>query len=293
MTAKPIRKDLMTGHARDALNRISSVLAEDPNDAEALELRCRVMLQERRWSDAVDSCQLAVAQAPQDSEAHFWLGRAYGEQAERAQHFAAFGLARKMRLELEKAIELDPSNVSAYDALGEFYVKAPGIVGGGVKKARSIETKLSALSPARAHALAAEIAEHERNYPLAEQEWKAQIGSSRHPEEAWMDLAGFYHRRGEIGQMIAAIQTGVKLDTDHTMARVDGARLLVETGQDLPEAAQWLREYLASSHQSEDAPAFAVHAELASLLQRMGETPEAQQELAEARELAPGYKPRS
>jgi len=45
----PIQQDLVSGHAQDALNRISSALAQNPQDAVALELRCRVLLQERQW----------------------------------------------------------------------------------------------------------------------------------------------------------------------------------------------------------------------------------------------------
>ncbi len=293
LSANPIQQDLVTGHAQDALNRISSALSQNPDDAEALELRCRVLLQEQQWSAAVDSCHAAVDRAPQSSEAHYWLGRAYGEQAERAPRLTAFVLARKLHVEFEKAIELDPSNVAAYDGLGEFYLEAPAIVGGGLGKARALEGRLQALSPDHADALAAQIAESEKNYPLAEQEWKAEIAASHDPAEAWMDLAGFYHRRGEIDEMLAAIRLGIEVDKNHSIAHVDGARLLIQTGKSLPEAAQWLREYLASSHKSEDAPAFAVHAELASLLEHMGEASQAQQQMAEVQLLAPGYKPRS
>jgi tetratricopeptide (TPR) repeat protein len=289
----PIQQDLITGHAQDALNRLSSVLSQNPEDAVALELRCRVLLQERHWNAAVNSCRAAVEKAPQSSEAHYWLGRAYGEQAERAPRLTAFLLARKLDDEFQQAVALDPSNLAAYEALGQFDLQAPAIVGGGIGKARAVGNRLRTLSPAAAHALAAGIAESDKNYSLAEQEWKAEIATSHHPAEAWMDLAGFYHRRGDIDAMVRAVEAGVALDKQHTIARVDAARLLIQTGRNLPEAAQWLREYLTSSHQSEDAPAFAVHAQLAALLSRVGEVAQAQQEMAMAEALAPGYKPRS
>jgi Tfp pilus assembly protein PilF len=292
-SVNPIRQDLATGHAQDALNRISSALSQDPDDATALELQCRVLLQERHWAAAVNSCRAAVAKAPQSSEAHYWLGRAYGEQAERAPRMTAFLLARKLDAEFQQAVTLDPSNLAAYEALGQFDLQAPAIAGGGIGKARAVVNKLRALSPAAAHALAAGIAENGKNYSLAEQEWKAEIATSRDPAEAWMDLAGFYLRRGNIDAMMNAIQAGIALDRQHTMARVDAARLLIQTGRNLPQAAEWLREYLASTHKSEDAPAFAVHAELASLLERLGQPSQAQQQLAKAESLAPSYKPRS
>jgi Tfp pilus assembly protein PilF len=291
--ANPIRRDLDTGHAQDALDKIDTALAQDPLDAQAFELRCRVMLQEQRWKAAAADCQRAVKLDPTNSDAHLWLGHAYGEEARGAPKLAAFALARKLRAEFEKAVQLDPANTQAYEALGSFYVQAPGLVGGGLDKAQDLEEKLATIDPAEAHELAAKIAENHKNYSLAEQEWKAAIQSSSYPAHAWMDLAAFYQRRGQLEEMSDAARTGAALDRSHGAALVNGALLLFKTGLDLPEAAQWLQEYLQSSAQAEEAPAFAVHTQLAQILDKLGQPAQAEQELAAARSLAPGYTPHS
>lgn len=291
--ASPIQEDLATGHAADALARINSEIAKDPQDAKAFELKCRVMLQERRYKDAVDACQEAVKLEPDSSETHMWLGRAYGEEARTAEKLAAFGLARKLRAEYERAVQLDPNNKEAYEALGNFYVQAPGIVGGGIGKADRLEKTLQAIDPTEAQELAAKLAENHHDFAEAERDWKAAIQTSSHPARAWMDLAEFYYRRNEIPEMLQAVETGAAADPQHGLALVQGAELLMRSGQELPEAAHWLREYLASSHQSEEAPAFVVHAELAQVLSKMGDGSAAQQELATAHLLAPGYTPNS
>lgn len=286
-----IRQELTAGQAQDALTHIQSLLDQNPQNATAWELRCRVQIEEQQWSAAVPSCESAVEYAPNSSEAHFWLGRAYGELAQRSNHLDAFLLARKLHVQLEQAIALDPTNLDAYDALGAFYVEAPEIIGGGLKKARSLEDQLAKVNLSHADALAAQIAESQKNYPLAEQKWKAAIADSQQPALAWIDLASYYQRRGNTPAMLKAIATGVEFDKNHGLAQVRGAELLIFSGQNFPQAAEWLREYLAKGQKSEAAPVFVVHAELAHLLERMGDPTEAQQQLALAESLAPGYVP--
>jgi len=45
--------------------------------------------------------------------------------------FSAAGLAKKVRASFERAVELDGSNVQARSDLAEFYMEAPGVMGGG------------------------------------------------------------------------------------------------------------------------------------------------------------------
>ena len=68
---------------------------------------------------------------PNNGEYHLWLGRTYGEKADASNFLTAAGLAKKVRTEFERAVQLDPGNVMARTDLAEFYLEAPGIVGGG------------------------------------------------------------------------------------------------------------------------------------------------------------------
>ena len=62
---------------------------------------------------------------------------------------SAASLAGKVRNEFEAAVRLDPNNVDARSDLGEFYLEAPGIVGGGRDKAEAQTQALAALDPAK------------------------------------------------------------------------------------------------------------------------------------------------
>jgi hypothetical protein len=76
------------------------------------------------------------------SDYHLWLGRACGRLAERVDVFRQFLLARKMKLHLERAVELNPENLAARADLREYYEKAPAFLGGSVEKAKVQEEEI-------------------------------------------------------------------------------------------------------------------------------------------------------
>jgi len=73
------------------------------------------------------------------------LGRAYGHMAEQASWSEAIGLAKKTRLALENAVDIDPSNEPAIEDLIRYYRKAPGFLGGDNAKATQLEQRLRRL----------------------------------------------------------------------------------------------------------------------------------------------------
>jgi len=285
-----VRGDLTHGRADQGLRALDQVLAQQPQNAEAHNLRCRIYLQEQRWNDAIQSCQTAVTLAPDNSNYHLWLARALGEKADRVSFITAFKMAKPIRVEFETAAKLDPHNVNALSDLGEFYVDAPGIVGGGLDKAERVAKQMDAFAPDRGHYIHARIAESRKDYARAEDEYKAAIADLKEPADAWMDLASFYRRRQRWDDMVEAVHQGAELDVEHGVAMADGASVLIRAGRDLQFARKLLEQYLASSNKSEDAPAFQTHVQLGKLLTSMGEAPAAQEQFTAAVELARDYQ---
>lgn len=290
-TANPVRRDLNLGRADRALQRLDAVLEQTPSDAEAHNLRCRVYYEEQQWDQAIADCQAAVLLDGRNSEYHLWLGRAYGQKAASVSSLlAAYKLARKVGAEFGQAVQLDPRNAAALSDLGEFDVSAPAVAGGGMNRAQAVLQQLQGVSPVDALTLQGRIAEEKKDYAAGEADFRAAIAQARNPASAWMDLAAFFLRRGRLNDAVTAAHNGAARDRDHGPALVEGATDLDATGRDLHTAILWLNEYLASPAQSEDAPAFAVHAQLAKLLESEGDEQGAQQQLAEVHALASGYR---
>lgn len=281
------------GRADDALRALDGALERNGRNAAAWNLQCRIYLAQGRSEDAIRSCQRAVQNDAKSSQYHLWLARAYGEKASRSSLVAAYKTAKLAHAEFEAAVSLNGSNPEALSDLGQYYVEAPRILGGGSDKAERIAERLSALDATRSDELRARIAEARKDYASAEQSLRAKIAASHSSPEAsaqaWMDLGSFYRRRGEWSQMMAALKNGAATDTRHGPALVDGASTLIQSGRESELAAQWLREYLEGNALSETAPAFLVHAELGDLLKKQGNEQAAEREFAAARALSSTY----
>ena len=290
---EPVTADLTVGKADDAISRLSASLATDPADAEAHNLLCRVYYQEERWDDAIHECETAVKLMPMDSGYHLWLGRAYGEKADRIHSIKAYGLAKKVREEFERAVQLDGENVDALSDLGDFYTAAPGIVGGGKKKAQGVAQALEQYGPAQAHQLKGRLAEKDKNYALAETEFKSAVEASKQAADAWMSLASYYARHRQWDQMLGALHAGIDADAKaakpHGAALVDAASLLSRNNQQPQLAIQLLKLYLDSPNQSAESPAFQVRSQLSRLLEQQGDHEGARQQIEAAAALAHQY----
>ncbi|HZD49639.1 MAG TPA: tetratricopeptide repeat protein, partial [Silvibacterium sp.] len=262
-SADAIRTALNRGRADEALQLLDKALKADPNDAEALNLRCRVYYAEERWDDAIGACERAVQIAPGNSSYHLWLGRAYGGKAQQVALVAAYKMAKLIRAEFEMAANLDPKNGDALSDLGQFYAQAPVIVGGGYGKAEGVARQLDAFAPVRALELRAQIAEEKKDYADAEKALREKISVSHSAAQSWMDLGSFYERRGRWDEMLAALESGsVAADRDHGSALADGSAVLMAAGREPRLAIEWMRAYLGSNALNEEAPAFVVHARI-------------------------------
>ena len=75
---------LAAGRADDAIAALNTRVASAPADAESYNLLCRSYFALEDWNRAETSCKKAVSLDPNNSRFHLWLGRVYGEKAERA-----------------------------------------------------------------------------------------------------------------------------------------------------------------------------------------------------------------
>src|SRR5438874_9658637 len=92
-------------------------------------------MQREQFAAAVPLLEKCVATEPRNSKFHQWLGRAFGLQAARNGMISSVMSVRKVKTELEKAIELDPNNLEARQDLAIMYRALPGFLGGSNARA--------------------------------------------------------------------------------------------------------------------------------------------------------------
>ncbi|HZP22880.1 MAG TPA: tetratricopeptide repeat protein [Terriglobales bacterium] len=285
--AAPAVNDLLSaGRVNEA---VSSLTSRD--DAESLNLLSRAYFAMECWDDAVKYGERAVSLAPNNAEYHLWLGREYGRKAGDSKAFSAASNAKKAKNEFERAVQLDPSNVAARLDLAEYYTEAPGIMGGGVDKARDQAAELAQYDAGNAHLVLARVADKQKQYPEAEAQYRAAIQQAKNPADMWLQLAGFYRRQGRLDEMRAAVQSAMALPHKPAESYFDAAYELYQGGRDYPEAVQYLQKYLASGQLVESAPAFRAHYMIGQLNEKMGQSAAAHAEYLASFKLASAFAP--
>lgn len=280
---------LSAGRVDEAIGVLRQQTQASPQDAQAHHLLCHAFLDISKWDAAISECQTAVNMDPGVSTYHMWLGRAYGEKAQRSSFLSAATLANRSRMEFEHAVQLDSSNFDARSDLAEFYIEAPGFLGGSKEKAQAQAEAIAPHDMATSHWIHARIAEHEKNLTAAEMEYTAAIRASGNHGERWIDLASFYRRQGRLSEMEDAVNQAIQADKKKSNLFFDAASLLVRAGRNIPGAAQLITHYLSSSDKVEEAPAFQAHYLLGSILETQGNKKAAAAEYQKALALAKDY----
>lgn len=276
------------GQVDIAVPDLEQHLAQSPKDAPSFNLLCRAYFMMDEWDQGISNCERAAGLDPQSSIYQLWLGRAYGEKADRSSFVSAPGLAKKSRAAFEKAVELDPKNVEARMDLGEFYAEAPGFIGGGKDKARQQAQALLSLDPAIAHWVLARVAEKDKDPAKAESEYRAEIEASHGAVRGWVDLANFFmyaHRYQEMNEALGHMETA---PIDRPESLMHGGNLLLRSQQNYPLAVRLLQRYL-NNRLCEEGPAFKAHAILGEVFAKQGDKSGAAQEFRAALSLYGNY----
>jgi cytochrome c-type biogenesis protein CcmH/NrfG len=282
-------KLLAEGRVDDAIASLQRRISSAPKDAEAYNLLCRAYFTLSEWDKGTSACEKAVALDPENAEYHLWLGRIYGEKADHAGFWSAAGLAKKVRTEFENAVRLNPNSAEARTDLAEFYLEAPGIVGGGRDKAEAQAQKLASMDPVKAGWVKGRLAEKKKDSVSAEREYRAAIDASHGAALAWLNLALFYRHSARLDQMEDAIRHASSAQMNQPEVLMECAEMLIRAKRDLPQATQLLRRYLSSSPTVEAAPAFKAHYLLGTALEQQGDKPAAAQEYRASLSLARSF----
>jgi tetratricopeptide (TPR) repeat protein len=218
------------------------------------------------FKKSTESLQKAVAADSANSEYFDWLGRAFGRRAETANFVSAIGLASKARQAFERSVQLDPKNTDALSDLFDYYLEAPGFLGGGYDKALAVAEKISAVDPPEGYFAKAKLAQKQKEFSTAEQHLRQSVAAAPHEVGHIIALAKFLANEGrtrESDQMFLAAQ---RADPNAAQVWFAQADVLIKQKRDLQEAKNLLQKYLNAPITVDDPP----KEEAARLLKQVG-----------------------
>jgi tetratricopeptide (TPR) repeat protein len=229
---------------RKAVEILQPAAVNEPQNGEVHLLLAKSYSELQEHDAAIASAERAVATDPKNSEYHEWLARAYGDKAEHASPFSAMSLARKTQKEFETAVQLDGMNVSARQALVEFDCAAPGIVGGGVDKARPHIEQLLAMDPAEGHYAAGNCKRQKKDYAMADAEFATALESHPQSRELIYDIGDYAVKRNQQDRLLQVADAGEMAAPGDPRGKFYRGVALILKKERVAEAEHLLREYL-------------------------------------------------
>ena len=231
---------------------IDVLQALDRRDAATYALLGKACFMQGQYKEAVANLEKAAAEDSLNSDYYDWLGRAYGRLAEGSRFLSALGYARKTVHAFERAVELGPSNLDALSDVFEYYVEAPGMVGGGIDKAERIASRIKALDSAEYHWACARLAEKRKDFAGAESEYRAALLAAPKQVGRTLDLAAFLSSRGRYGESEALFRAAEERNPNSPKVLYARAAAYIQSKRGLDEAEVLLQRYLASQTTPDD-----------------------------------------
>jgi tetratricopeptide (TPR) repeat protein len=267
----------------------TSTLSAQSDDARSAFVAGKRALDQNDASKAVELLEKAVSLEPRSSEYYDWLGRAYGTQAERASKFKQLSLAKKTKAAWEKAITLDPGNIAAREDIIQYYLIAPGLLGGSKEKARQQAAEVKRRNAYRGALVTAQVCAEVKDRACAEHELKWVISTYPDSSLGYTSLTAYYVNEKQFDRAFAVIDSRLKARPTDPIALYSLGRTVSISGQNLERGDTALRAYIANP--PENGPSVAnAHYRLGLIAEKRGDKEVARRAYQAAIQINPYYK---
>lgn len=204
----------------------------------------RAQLDSGKADKATKTFERAIKLDERNSDAHLWLARSVGTMAQNANVLRQPFLGKRAKSEFEKALALDSNSIGAREGVMQFFLLAPGVMGGSVTKAREQAAAIARLSPLRGHFAAALIANDQKDLAGAEKAYRAAATEFPDSLNAVTSWANFLTNNGRAEEAFAHLDRYLAEHPDDRVARWWVGRTAAISGKQLDRGEQLLRALL-------------------------------------------------
>jgi tetratricopeptide (TPR) repeat protein len=195
---------------------------------------------------ASEHFETAIKLAPDVAEYHRWLGDALGALGDSTSKIKLPFLARRIRSEFEKTVDLDPASIDGRHGLIQFYLQAPGVMGGSVDKAREQAREIIKLNPMRGYFELAAIATHEKRTADAEKAYQDAAQAAPDSLTAQLTLGSWYQSQQKWTDAFALYDRTLKKWPNDMTTHFQVGRTAALSGEQLERGEKELKYWIAN-----------------------------------------------
>lgn len=267
------------------------ILAASPNDAEAVATLGRIALRQNDPEQAVELLEKAVGLRPSVARYHFHLGEAMGAYAQKASFFKQAAMAPKIRKAFERASELDPNYLEPRFGLIDFYLIAPGVMGGSEEKAFEQAAEIRNRDPFMGAQAYARIYTRQKKNDLVRKEWLDLVRQHPRSPRAHNALARYLGMsEKKFREAFEAIDKALELDPGYMPAYFRAGQIAAESGAHLARGEESLRKYLGYTPKDNEPDLASAHFYLGMVYEKQGKKAEARASFGNAVRLNPSVR---
>jgi tetratricopeptide (TPR) repeat protein len=314
------------GHWKPTRTIVEARLREAPDDALSNFLLSQIRGAFGDRSTPLALAEKAVALDGRTAKYHRQVAEVLGLMAQHAGAFQQLLLAHRFRGELDAALLSDPRDSQALRDLLEFYLLAPGLIGGDPRRAVEVAGRIGEIDAlegllgrariagfhnqtAAQEALLRQAAEAEpakykvhialaqfylaadrSNPSAAEAQARAATNLDPGRVDAYAVLAAIYADRGDWSGLESILTIALREVPDDAAPQYRAAERLVASGRDPIRAERYLRAYLAREPEGNQPSASEARWQLGMALREQGRAIDALAEFKESVRLDPESK---
>jgi predicted Zn-dependent protease len=276
-------------HAPGALAAAEAFAKANARSAPAWIVLARARLQAGQAEKAIDAAQRATTLGPDDAQAFQWLGNAYGMRIGQVGMFGKLSMAPKLRDAFERAVRLDGNLFEARFALIDFYMMAPGAIGGGVDKARAQATEMGRRDAAMGELGQASIALHDEKPADAARHYAAALAAKPTDRKVRLAVAVGYQQMERWDDAFRVLHAWTTEAAAPAMAWYQLGRAAALSGRSLDEGTAALEKFMAMPRGPDDPEPKNALFRLGQIQAKAGHKPQARAAFDRALALDPGY----
>lgn len=256
----------------DDAKKIALGIKEGTADyAEARFWLGRIMFEKQDLPASSEYFEEAIEANGKVANYHYWLGAAYGVEAQRSNIVKQGWMASKIKDAFERCVALDPKHQDALDGLMQFYLQAPSFMGGDPAKAMEMANLIKEISPLAGHKAIASVYINQKKIPEAEAELKKAIAIAPTDFSAHYMLGNFYFQDKQYDKAFGQYESFLVQTPNHMPAKYQVGKVAAFSGQNLEKGEVYLTQYLQYQPTQQDPSHSGANLRLGMIYEKKGD----------------------